>query len=282
MAAAKKSKTTARKATAEKIHDSFIVGAGISGIAAAIKLKREGYNDFKIIEKADRVGGTWRENTYPGCGCDVPSSLYSYSFALSSKWSHLFAKQPEILDYLEDVSAKFGITRLIEFNTSLDGATWDESRHLWVLDTSSGQYLARTVIFATGPITESKIPALPGLESFTGEMFHSAKWNHDYDLTGKRVAVIGTGASAIQFVPQIQPKVKELFVFQRTAPWVLPKPDLPLGDRSKRTIEALPVIQRGWRKAVATSLNAINFGLRNPGGFEAHQHGGKAIVACAD
>ena len=267
MAAAKKtkSKTAARKAPAEKIHDSFIVGAGISGIAAAIKLKKEGYNDFKIIEKADRVGGTWRENTYPGCGCDVPSSLYSYSFALSSKWSHLFAKQPEILSYLEDVSAKFGITRLIQFNTSLDGATWDESRHLWVLDTSSGQYLARTVIFATGPITESKIPALPGLESFTGEMFHSAKWNHDYDLTGKRVAVIGTGASAIQFVPQIQPKVKELFVFQRTAPWVLPKPDLPLGDRSKRTIEALPVIQRGWRKAVATSLNAINFGLRNPG-----------------
>jgi len=264
MAAAKKTNPSAAKAPAEKIYDSFIVGAGISGIAAAIKLKKEGYHDFKIIERADRVGGTWRENTYPGCGCDVPSSLYSYSFALSSKWSHLFAKQPEILSYLEEVSDNFDITPLIEFNTTLQSATWDESRYLWVLGTSNGEHLARTVVFATGPITESKTPVLPGLESFSGEMFHSAKWNHDYDLTGKRVAVIGTGASAIQFVPQIQPKVKELFVFQRTAPWVLPKPDLPLGDRVKQTIEALPVIQRGWRNAVSRSLNVINFGLRNP------------------
>src|SRR5690606_5278692 len=198
-------------------------------------------------------------------GCDVPSSLYSYSFALSSKWSRLFAKQPEILRYLEDVSDHFQITPLIEFNTALENARWDDSRHLWVLDTTRGQYLAKTVIFATGPITEAQIPALPGLDGFQGEMFHSAKWNHDYDLTGKRVAVIGTGASAIQFVPEIQPKVKELFVFQRTAPWVLPKPDLPLGNMSKLAIEKLPAIQRGWRKAVASSLNVINFGLRNPG-----------------
>ena len=183
---------------------------------------------------------------------------------MSSKWSHLFAKQPEILSYLEEVSDNFDITPLIEFNTNLQSATWDESRYLWVLGTSNGEHLARTVVFATGPITESKTPVLPGLESFSGEMFHSAKWNHDYDLTGKRVAVIGTGASAIQFVPQIQPKVKELFVFQRTAPWVLPKPDLPLGDRVKQTIEVLPVIQRGWRNAVSRSLNVINFGLRNP------------------
>lgn len=254
-----------KKASAEKIYDTFIVGAGISGLAAAIKLKQEGYHDFKIIEKGARVGGTWRENTYPGCGCDVPSSLYSYSFALSSKWSHLFARQPEILSYLEEVSEKFQIKPLIEFDNELKNAAWDEDRHLWVLDTSKGPYLARTVIFATGPITEPQTPAIPGLEGFTGEMFHSAKWNHDYDLTGKRVAVIGTGASAIQFIPQIQPQVKELYVFQRTAPWVLPKPDLLLGDTSKLVIEKLPVIQRTWRKAVAGSLNLINFGLRNPG-----------------
>ena len=247
-----------------EIYDSFIVGAGISGIAAAIKLKKENYHNFKIIERADRVGGTWRENTYPGCGCDVPSSLYSYSFALSSTWSHLFAKQPEILNYLETVSDDFGITPLIQFNTALERAEWDEARHLWVLDTSEGQYLSRTVVFATGPITEPQTPNLPGVDGFTGEMFHSATWNHDYDLTGKRVAVIGTGASAIQFVPEIQPKVKELFVFQRTAPWVLPKPDVPLGDKTKQVVEKLPVLQRGWRKAVATSLNVINFGLRNP------------------
>lgn len=259
MAAAKK-----RNAPEARIYDTFIVGAGISGLCAAIKMKKEGYHDFKIIEKATRVGGTWRENTYPGCGCDVPSSLYSFSFAPSSKWSHLFARQPEILSYLEEVSEDFGINELIEFGTELENAQWDERRHLWVLDTNKGQTLARTVVFATGPITEAQIPALPGLNSFQGEMFHSAKWNHDYDLTGKRVAVIGTGASAIQFVPQIQPKVKELHVFQRTAPWVLPKPDMDLGDTSKQLIEKLPIIQKSWRKAVATSLNVINFGLRNP------------------
>jgi len=252
------------RAVPARIYDTFIVGAGISGLLAAIKLREAGLNDFKIIEKASRVGGTWRENTYPGCGCDVPSSLYSYSFFLSSKWSRLFAKQPEILSYLEEVSDKLQIQPLIEFDTALENAVWDEPRQLWVLDTSRGQYLARTVIFATGPITESQTPKLPGLDGFTGEMFHSARWNHDYDLTGKRVAVIGTGASAIQFVPEIQPKVKSLFVFQRTAPWVLPKPDVALNDGAKQLIERFPALQLGWRKAVATSLNAINFGLRNP------------------
>ena len=246
------------------IYDTFIVGAGISGIAAAIRLQKVGYNNFKIIEKASRVGGTWRENTYPGCGCDVPSALYSYSFAPSAKWSHLFARQPEILNYLEEVSENFNIKPLIQFDTSLEDARWDESRHLWVLETNHGQYLAKTVICATGPITEPQTPKLDGLDTFTGEMFHSAKWNHDYDLTGKRIAVIGTGASAIQFVPQIQPKAKELYVFQRTAPWVLPKPDINLNDWGKSIIAKYPAIQQTWRKSVAQSLNAINFGLRNP------------------
>ncbi|MDE2420574.1 MAG: NAD(P)/FAD-dependent oxidoreductase [Gammaproteobacteria bacterium] len=246
------------------IFDSFIVGSGISGIATAIRLDQVGYSNYKIIEKASRVGGTWRENTYPGCGCDVPSSLYSYSFAPSAKWSHLFARQPEILSYLEEVSENFNVKSRIEFNTELLKATWDEERHLWVMDTTSGQYLSRTVVFATGPITEAQIPRLEGLDTFKGEMFHSAKWNHDYDLTGKRIAVIGTGASAIQFVPQIQPLAKELYVFQRTAPWVVPKPDTDLGDFSKSIIAKYPFIQKGWRKAVAQSLNAINFGLRNP------------------
>lgn len=246
------------------IYDSFIVGAGISGIAAAIRLQKVGYDNFKIIEKANRIGGTWRENTYPNCGCDVPSALYSYSFAPSAKWSHLFAKQPEILSYLEEVSETFNIKPMIQFDTALENAQWDDSRHLWVLDTNQGQYLSKTLICATGPITEPQVPRLAGLETFTGEMFHSAKWNHDYDLTGKRIAVIGTGASAIQFVPQIQPLAKQLYVFQRTAPWVLPKPDTDLGDWSKGIVAKYPSIQANWRKTVATSLNVINFGLRHP------------------
>lgn len=246
------------------IYDSFIVGAGISGIAAAIRLNKAGYTNFKIIEKANQVGGTWRENTYPGCGCDVPSALYSYSFAPSAKWSHLFAKQPEILNYLEEVSEQFNIKPSIAFNTELSNAEWDDARQLWVLDTNNGQYLSRTVVFATGPITEPQTPRLEGLETFTGKTFHSAKWDHNFDLTGKRIAVVGTGASAIQFVPQIQPLAKQLHVFQRTAPWVVPKPDMPLGDFGKSLIAKYPAIQKNWRKSVALSLNAINFGLRNP------------------
>ena len=246
------------------IHDTFIVGAGISGIAAAIRLQQAGHDDFQIIERAARVGGTWRENTYPGCGCDVPSSLYSFSFHPSSRWSRLFAKQPEILDYLQEVADDHGVTPRIQFNTSLDEARWNETQRIWELDTSRGRQYARTVIFATGPITEAVTPQLPGLDGFPGEMFHSARWNHDCDLTGKRVAVIGTGASAIQFIPEIQPKVKSLVVFQRTAPWVLPKPDFALGEAAKGVVARVPAIQQTWRRTVSGALNVINFGLRNP------------------
>ncbi|WP_410210054.1 flavin-containing monooxygenase [Aquirhabdus sp.] len=270
--------TSKAKKQSAHIFDTLIIGAGISGIAAAIKLNKAGYHNFKILEKASRVGGTWRENTYPGCGCDVPSALYSYSFAPSSKWSHLFAKQPEILSYLEDVSKKFDVEPLIEFNNELIKAVWDEAQHLWVLDTTLGQYLSRTVIFATGPITEAQIPKIDGLDTFTGEMFHSARWNHDYDLAGKRIAVIGTGASAIQFVPRIQPLAKELYVFQRTAPWVLPKPDMNLGEVGKSVMENMPIIQKGWRKSVATSLNIINFGLRNPKFLKPVNEAGKQLL----
>lgn len=265
---------TAKKTQQEtkKIYDTIIIGAGISGIATAIRLDQAGLTDYTILEKAKRVGGTWRENTYPGCGCDVPSALYSYSFAPSAKWSHLFAKQPEILNYLEEVSENFNVKQRIEFNCELTSAIWIEDQHLWKLTTSLGTYWAKTVIFATGPITESQIPKLDGLETFKGEMFHSAHWNHDYDLTGKRIAVVGTGASAIQFIPQIQPLAKELFVFQRTAPWVVPKPDMPLSDTSKAMVEKYPALQQGWRKGVALSLNAINFGLRNPIALQPFNH----------
>ena len=246
------------------IYDTIVVGAGISGIAAAYKMNQAGYHDYVVLEKADRVGGTWRDNNYPGCGCDVPSALYSFSFSPSHKWSHLFAKQPEILSYLEDVAAKFDLNKKIEFNNELVSAKWDQDNSLWKLETSKGLYQTKTVMFTTGPITEPSLPKIKGIESFKSEMFHSARWNHDYDLKGKRIAVIGTGASAIQFIPQVQPLAKELIVFQRTAPWVLPKADMDLNDTAKGVIKRFPVIQKTWRNSIAQILNGINFGLRNP------------------
>ncbi len=259
-----KKATTRKKAADVRVYDTIVVGAGISGIAAAYKMNEAGYDDFIVLERASRVGGAWRENTYPGCGCDVPSALYSFSFAPSSKWSHLFARQPEILDYLEGVATEYNLNEKIKFNSGLEKARWDEEKKQWILDTATGQYLAKTVIFSTGPLTEPQTPKIKGIETFKGEMFHSAKWNHDFDLKGKRIAVIGTGASAIQFIPQIQPLAKELYVFQRTAPWVLPKPDMQLGDTAKSWIKKYPKIQQKWRGAVATTLNVINVGLRHP------------------
>lgn len=268
--AATKTSTTSKRQTATKkaapvhVYDTIIVGAGISGLAAAYQLNQVSYDNYIVLEKASRVGGTWRDNNYPGCGCDVPSALYSFSFSPSHKWSHLFAKQPEILSYLEDVAEKYNLNEKIEFENELLSAKWDEKKHLWNLETSKGPYQAKTVIFTTGPITEPSMPKLKGIETFKGEMFHSARWNHDYDLTGKRVAVIGTGASAIQFIPQVQPLAKELIVFQRTAPWVLPKADMPLSETAKGVISRFPIIQETWRKSIAQILNGINFGLRNP------------------
>ncbi|MDN5443684.1 MAG: NAD(P)/FAD-dependent oxidoreductase, partial [Acinetobacter sp.] len=261
-------KQTRKKAVlrpkAVQTYDTIVVGAGISGIAAAYKMKQVGYQDYLVLEKAERVGGTWRDNNYPGCGCDVPSALYSFSFAPSHQWSHLFAKQPEILSYLERVVEQFELQDKICFQHELLSAKLNEEANIWQLETSQGAYQARTVIFSTGPITEPSLPNIKGIEGFKGEMFHSARWKHDYDLTGKRVAVIGTGASAIQFIPQIQPLAKELIVFQRTAPWVLPKADMQLNATVKSLVAKFPMIQQGWRKSVSSILNAINFGLRHP------------------
>ncbi|AXY56085.1 FAD-binding protein [Acinetobacter chinensis] len=259
-------KQTATEAKQVPVHvyDTIVVGAGISGIAAAYKMNQAGYHDYIVLEKAARVGGTWRDNNYPGCGCDVPSAVYSFSFSPSHKWSHLFAKQPEILSYLEEVVEKFDLGGKIELNNELISARWDESKHIWTLETSKGPYQAKTVVFTTGPITEPSTPKIKGIETFKGEMFHSARWNHDYDLSGKRIAVIGTGASAIQFVPQVQPLAKQLLVFQRTAPWVLPKADMDLNETAKSVIGKFPVIQETWRQSIVQILNGINFGLRHP------------------
>ena len=169
------------RAKAVHTYDTIVVGAGISGIAAAYKMKQVGYQDYLVLEKAERVGGTWRDNNYPGCGCgcDVPSALYSFSFAPSHQWSHLFAKQPEILSYLEQVVEQFELQDKIRFQHELLSAKWNEEANIWQLETSQGTYQARTVIFNTGPITEPSLPKIKGIEGFKGEMFHSARWKHD-------------------------------------------------------------------------------------------------------
>ena len=198
------------------IHDVLIVGAGISGIGLGIKLKEAGINNFVILEKAADLGGTWRDNTYPGCACDVPSALYSYSFAQKPDWTRAFAGQAEILDYVRKVAEQHGIPGDIHFNQGVEHAQWREEKNLWEVQTADQFYLARTVVACSGYLHEPIVPNIPGLKDFTGTLFHSSRWDHEHDLAGERVAVVGTGASAIQFVPEIQPKVKQLTLFQRT------------------------------------------------------------------
>ncbi|MEV8631410.1 NAD(P)/FAD-dependent oxidoreductase [Streptosporangium sp. NPDC051023] len=202
-----------------------VIGTGFSGLGTAIRLLQEGVDDFLVFERADEVGGTWRDNSYPGCACDVMSLLYSFSFAQNPNWKTTFGKQAEVFAYLRDCADRFGVRPHIRFGHDLLAARWDDLRRLWHIETSQGAYTAQILITGTGYLSEPMIPSLPGLETFQGKVFHSAGWDHDYDLAGKRVAVIGTGASAIQFVPKIQPKVAQLDLYQRTAPWVAPKAD---------------------------------------------------------
>ncbi|HLG89629.1 MAG TPA: NAD(P)/FAD-dependent oxidoreductase [Alphaproteobacteria bacterium] len=210
-----------------------IIGAGFSGLGMAIRLKKAGIDSFVILEKAAEVGGTWRENTYPGCACDIPSSLYSFSFEPRGNWSRTYPPQPEILAYLIDCADKHGLRARTRFGTELVGASFDEAASLWRLAIAEGPELTcRFLILATGPLAKPAYPKLPGLDRFEGAAFHSAEWDHAFDPTGKRVAVIGTGASAIQFVPQLAPQAASLHVYQRTPPWVLPKADAPVARQA--------------------------------------------------
>lgn len=220
---------------------AVIVGAGFSGLCAGIQLRRLGITDFVILEKADRVGGTWRENTYPGAACDVPSHLYSYSFEPNPSWSRAYGGQAEILAYLEHCADKYGLRGHLKFGQKVDEARFDEATGSWHVRTSGGERIeARALMLGNGALHIPSLPDIPGLASFEGTTFHSAQWNHDYDLAGKRVAVIGTGASAIQFVPQIQPKVARLDVYQRTAPWVVPKRDRVMSSAERWLFEHVP------------------------------------------
>ncbi len=242
----------------------LVIGAGASGLGAAIKLRQSGITGFAVLEKAADLGGTWRDNTYPGCACDVPSALYSYSFAPNPEWTRAFAGQSEIRAYLRDTAERFGVTGHIRFGAEVIRAQWSEVRSRWELETTQGAFTAKILIAGTGPWHEPLIPDLPGLADFPGEVFHSSRWNHDYDLAGKRVAVVGSGASAVQFVPEIQPVVERLHLFQRTAQWVLPKPDHHVPRAERLLLRRFPAVRRALRSAEYAGMEALGLGFRHP------------------
>jgi cation diffusion facilitator CzcD-associated flavoprotein CzcO len=231
-------------------HRVAIVGSGFSGLGMAVKLKQAGIDDFVILERAGDLGGTWRDNTYPGCQCDVESNLYSFSFALNPAWSRSYSPQAEIWDYLRLCAEKFRLIPHIRYRHEVLSAAWDDGAARWRIETSAGSLSADVLVAAVGPLSEPSLPSIPGLDTFTGTRFHSAAWNHHLELDGKRVAVIGTGASAIQFVPYIQPLVAQLHLFQRTPPWVLPHRDRPVSRLARRLYRSVPGFQRLVRGAV--------------------------------
>jgi cation diffusion facilitator CzcD-associated flavoprotein CzcO len=257
--------------------DVAIVGSGFSGIAMAAALKRSGREDFVILERAREVGGTWRDNSYPGCACDVPSHLYSLSFAPNPDWSSTFSPQPEIGAYLRGVAERGGLLPHVRFGCELEQARWSAEESRWRLQTSSGELKTRVLVAAGGPLSEPAIPDIPGLREFQGTVFHSATWDHRHDLSGERVAVIGTGASAIQFVPQIQPRVGSLHLFQRTPSWIMPRPDRPITRVERTLYRRLPLAQRLMREAIhwgreAYAIPLLRVGLSPVVGLAARRH----------
>lgn len=231
-----------------------IIGSGFSGLGMAIALARSGRSDFVVLEQAAGLGGTWRDNRYPGAACDVPSHLYSFSFAQNPDWTRRFAPQREILAYLEQCADRFDVRRFIRFETEVTGARFDEASSTWHLTTSKGPVSARVVIAGTGPLSRPAPVDLPGLDTFAGEQFHSSRWRASASLDGRDVAVIGTGASAIQIVPAIAPRVRRLFVFQRTPPWIIPRDDRAISTTQRSLFRSVPALQRLRRELIYLSL----------------------------
>ncbi|MFP3277383.1 MAG: NAD(P)/FAD-dependent oxidoreductase, partial [Paraburkholderia sp.] len=252
-----------------------IVGSGFSGIGMAIRLRQMGLESFTIYEAAGEIGGTWRDNTYPGAACDVPSHLYSFSFEPNPGWTRAYGPQAEIFAYLKHCIRKYGLERFVRCHARMKAARFDEARQVWQLEIEHGDKAhpahasplssetveADIVIAASGPLSRPALPQIAGLERFAGKLFHSARWDHDYPLEGKRVAVIGTGASAIQFVPKIQPRVAQLTLFQRTAPWIMPRPDKPVSARAQWCFKHLPFTQRLVRNAIYWQLESRAIGF---------------------
>lgn len=229
----------------------LVVGAGFAGVAAAVELERAGERDVVVVEQADEVGGTWRDNAYPGCACDVPSHLYSFSWAPNPGWTRSFAPQQEIQRYLVDVATRTGVRARTRFGTRLEAATWDDEAQVWRVRTSRGDLDAEVLVLGTGALSAPAVPDLPGLSSFAGEVFHSARWDPAFDPAGRRVAVVGTGASAVQLVPHLQREALQVTVVQRTPSWVLPRNDRAVGPLRRALYRRVPLAQRLARWATA-------------------------------
>ncbi|MEU7628374.1 NAD(P)/FAD-dependent oxidoreductase [Nocardia sp. NPDC049220] len=240
---------------------TIIIGSGFAGLGLAIRLTEQGRRDYLVLERGGDVGGTWRDNTYPGAACDVPSQLYSYSFALNPNWSRSFSRQGEIQRYIQAVSQRYGVRDRHIFDCDVTSARWNNDRSVWEIESTQGSFTADTVVCAVGALCEPALPDIKGISEFEGEVFHSARWNHDADLTGKRVAVIGTGASAIQIVPAIAPEVDHLDIYQRTAPWLLPRYDRPYTTAERLAFQYVPGFQRMYRAGVYAARETQVLGL---------------------
>jgi cation diffusion facilitator CzcD-associated flavoprotein CzcO len=246
-----------------------IVGAGFGGVAAAIELRKYGFDDLTILEAAPGLGGTWFYNSYPGAACDVPSHLYSYSYAQRTDWPRMCSSQAEILDYLRGTARDFDIERAIVLGATVTACEWDERRRGWTVRATLGDgaetaYRADAVVLATGQLNQPALPKIDGLDEFAGHSFHSARWDHDYELRGKRVAVLGTGASAVQFVPEIAKRVDRLTVFQRSGNWLLPRRNHPYRAAAKALIQRVPGVQDARRKLMYRCMEAVTASIRNP------------------
>lgn len=240
---------------------ALIIGSGFSGLGMGIALKKQGV-DFLILEKADEIGGTWRDNTYPGCACDIPSHMYSFSFEPKADWTHMWSFQPEIFDYLKGVTDKHRLRRSIRFGAHVERAHWDEDESRWhVFDAAGQEYVAQFLVSGAGGLHIPLIPEIPGIDEFAGAAFHSAQWNHDVDISGKRVAVVGTGASAIQIVPAIVDDVAELQLYQRTPAWVMPRPNNAFPQWMRNVFRRVPGTRALLRAGIYWIHEGVGFAM---------------------
>jgi cation diffusion facilitator CzcD-associated flavoprotein CzcO len=268
--------TVTSRAESQADHEVAVVGGGFSGIGTAIALDRAGIRDWAMLEAGDGVGGAWHWNTYPGVAVDIPSFSYQFSFEQRSDWSRVYAPGNELKAYAEHCMDRYGLRSRTRLGTAVGGAAFDEESHLWHLEIVGGEQLtARYLVGATGIFSQPKPPQIPGLGSFAGAVMHSARWDHDQDLGGRRVAIIGTGASAVQIIPSIASEVEHLTVFQRTPIWCLPKPDRPLGPRVQRALRRWPGAQRAAR-ALSQAYVEVQFPI------VAHYHSTLRIANAAE